>query len=410
MVDDACDFIGNPDLYGLGIRLGVYLQWLSSQIAVHFRIEGSTELSEAYLIFSLALAIGVLVLTFGQETDNRPHPVEILIMLYMIFGGLFSVRGYVKGRGVFAPVEWWRASLGLATIEVMAIYASWFWITGAKGAYFTQTDCGTVAFLFTKIPAGKFWQVSIFFACISVYLAVVLPPFLLIEYHEYVEAFVRSKVHPIKPQTKKKALELVNTKCQRILADLIEDEYELSESCAATARLEDITYTYLAIRTDAHKSLHIIRLYPPLTSLWTRGLHDRLRSISLNKRDIAAALEPEDARSRATTVTAYIRASFTDLHTFVTFRGSSEFNKLMATGLGCFLSGVYTMLAIELTIAWNQISGTYVIQSTGQLIPFVISIIGLAKVAQNIRFEFQVSQSGSTNTKIKLIAEVATPT
>ena len=33
---DICGFDGNPDLYGLGIRLGVYFQLFSSSLANHY--------------------------------------------------------------------------------------------------------------------------------------------------------------------------------------------------------------------------------------------------------------------------------------------------------------------------------------------------------------------------------------
>jgi hypothetical protein len=36
---DVCIVAGNPDLYGLGIRLGVYTQLLSSVLANHYHDE-----------------------------------------------------------------------------------------------------------------------------------------------------------------------------------------------------------------------------------------------------------------------------------------------------------------------------------------------------------------------------------
>ena len=51
---------------------------------------------------------------------------------------------------------------------------------------------------------------------------------------------------------------------------------------------------------------------------------------------------------------------------------------------------IYTILAIELTIVWNGIGGIYDIQTTGQLIPFVIGTIGLFRTLYNVNFEFKV--------------------
>jgi hypothetical protein len=44
------------------------------------------------------------------------------------------------------------------------------------------------------------------------------------------------------------------------------------------------------------------------------------------------------------------------------------------------LSLIYSVLGIELTLYWNHIRDVYTINTTGQLIPFVIGLAGLAKV------------------------------
>ena len=56
-----CDsgFVGNSDIYGLGVRSGLYLQWVSSLLANHLLREESTALMRSYLIFHIALCIAV---------------------------------------------------------------------------------------------------------------------------------------------------------------------------------------------------------------------------------------------------------------------------------------------------------------------------------------------------------------
>jgi hypothetical protein len=41
---------------------------------------------------------------------------------------------------------------------------------------------------------------------------------------------------------------------------------------------------------------------------------------------------------------------------------------------------VYSVIGIEMTLYWNSIRDVYTINTTGQLIPFVIGLVGLAKV------------------------------
>lgn len=38
---------------------------------------------------------------------------------------------------------------------------------------------------------------------------------------------------------------------------------------------------------------------------------------------------------------------------------------------------MYTALAVELTLAWNNVTNVYILGSTGQLIPFVVGVLGL---------------------------------
>lgn len=39
----------------------------------------------------------------------------------------------------------------------------------------------------------------------------------------------------------------------------------------------------------------------------------------------------------------------------------------------------YTILAVELTLAWNRIEGVYEVNSTGQFIPLLIGLLGLGR-------------------------------
>ena len=48
---DDCGFTGNPDPYGLGIRLGVYFQWISAFIIYRWYSKGGKEPAGDYLVF-----------------------------------------------------------------------------------------------------------------------------------------------------------------------------------------------------------------------------------------------------------------------------------------------------------------------------------------------------------------------
>ena len=45
---------------------------------------------------------------------------------------------------------------------------------------------------------------------------------------------------------------------------------------------------------------------------------------------------------------------------------------------------IWTIITVELTLVYNSISGVYTIESTGQLIPFIIGIVGVGKTVDSI--------------------------
>ena len=81
-------FSGNPDLYGLGIRLGIYLQWISSLLTNSLLPEGVSDSLDTNSIFLFAVFIAIAAATNASE---GLRPVEAFIMLQLCFGYLLSV-------------------------------------------------------------------------------------------------------------------------------------------------------------------------------------------------------------------------------------------------------------------------------------------------------------------------------
>ncbi|KAL4875153.1 hypothetical protein BJY04DRAFT_224350 [Aspergillus karnatakaensis] len=165
---EPCGFPGNSDLYGLGIRVGIYIQWISALVSSYFHLDDTNLLRFNYFAFSLAVMSSLLVLTFQGDA----HTIEIIIMLYMFFGGLYSISPTsARGRQPATPLSK-RLILGPVTGFIMLIYSSWFWISGRDSDRFVVTPCGNSIFLFARISPRHFGRVSIFFAVLSILLAV----------------------------------------------------------------------------------------------------------------------------------------------------------------------------------------------------------------------------------------------
>ena len=79
-------FVGNSDIYGLGVRLGIYLQWLSCLLANHTLPDTRSALAQAYMIFLIAICAAIVVMSV-QSTCT--FAIEIVILYYMFFGGFF---------------------------------------------------------------------------------------------------------------------------------------------------------------------------------------------------------------------------------------------------------------------------------------------------------------------------------
>jgi hypothetical protein len=164
-------FVGNSDFYGLGIRLGIYLQWLASLIANPLLKSERDSMAGAYLTFSLALAVAVLLLAFQHECA---FTAEIIIVLNIFWGGTLLVM--VPFVQLLADVR--TTGLGLALIPLilsMLPVSAWFWLRLALhgDADFLQTPGGTSFFLLARVGPSDLRVASCFVAVICLILCVI---------------------------------------------------------------------------------------------------------------------------------------------------------------------------------------------------------------------------------------------
>jgi len=173
-MSEPCPFTGNADLYGAGIRYGIYMQWVSAQLAVWRALKDANELIDAYLILSAALMAALVALT----ASSGLRVTEAVIMLHLFFGGLVCVPDHIFPRrkhrgGDPTRPRTWRTILSLSVWTLFAGYSAWFWILGRSSYIFTDRNCGTVIFLFARISPGNFSMLSYMFAVISMILLLI---------------------------------------------------------------------------------------------------------------------------------------------------------------------------------------------------------------------------------------------
>lgn len=82
-----CTFSGNADMYGLGIRLGYYLQWYGGMLATLLAPDevGNARISLGFFISATFLALII------QTVQHQLYSIEIYIILLLTFGAYISL-------------------------------------------------------------------------------------------------------------------------------------------------------------------------------------------------------------------------------------------------------------------------------------------------------------------------------
>lgn len=204
---DRCRFAGDSDLYGLGIRIGVYAQLLSTLITNHFLPAAMAGNSTANLIFLWALLLAVarsasqtttffaveafvilqlILMFFFAGTTGLPFvaaefatafldghiPVAVLRRLaeQESLGGLHLSRYLSQLGQAYTDTTPLRASFQ----RVLAVAASalnfWFWVAGVRGLKRAPPGCPTYVFLFAPVEVAEPVR-AVFILLSSVYLA-----------------------------------------------------------------------------------------------------------------------------------------------------------------------------------------------------------------------------------------------
>ncbi|KAH7239553.1 hypothetical protein BKA59DRAFT_484661 [Fusarium tricinctum] len=160
-----CEVPGNGDLYGLGIRVGFYAQWLSTLIVKLF----VREEIPAYRAVNLLLQLAVIVCLVFMSARRTIHSPEVMIDFWLLVGSPSSLQwGLIKRSGIVARLS------RVALYAALSAYGCWFWFGGVD--MLPQMPCESLVFLGgTNMDGwfrwlGKIVSVGGLVACVCVFV------------------------------------------------------------------------------------------------------------------------------------------------------------------------------------------------------------------------------------------------
>ncbi|KAK0641781.1 hypothetical protein B0T16DRAFT_516257 [Cercophora newfieldiana] len=178
-----CGFDGNSDIYGMGVRFGIYLQWATSIIAEHLHEPAIQSTRGANTTYQLAMLAGLILITTARDAETKA--IEGYITLFLCFASAWiaSLQSSSAARSAFDRARgFWGSGgggeddgggdqrytrgsgidgrggdllLGTATCA----YGIWFLFIGLDRL--PRTDCPEIVFFFSKAdPFGWFRVLS----------------------------------------------------------------------------------------------------------------------------------------------------------------------------------------------------------------------------------------------------------
>lgn len=201
MNQSYCPLTGNTDMYGFGIRLGFYLQWVAGALAALLMVKPDVAgIRSALFGFSLATFIAVIYRAAKFQSDTAM--LDIYISLLLCFGFFYFIlpqsvwRLYLWARKI--PGDETKRTVLIASPEfdvlqmslLLAVTAMkiWFWATMIARSRQSH-DCPRYGFLF--YPYFRLDSLSIGMPNIIIDLIMVFP--LVYELMEAVKRYFQDR-------------------------------------------------------------------------------------------------------------------------------------------------------------------------------------------------------------------------
>lgn len=127
-----CTTLLASDLYGLGVRLGIYFQWLSAWIANTFVPEMIADGLDANAMWLAALLLSILHSTLGKQMTLMDGLVQIWLCAGTV-GSVLSIWGYrtaiyrAEGMNAISKFGGFGTHLRIVLTAATAMFCIWYW-------------------------------------------------------------------------------------------------------------------------------------------------------------------------------------------------------------------------------------------------------------------------------------------
>ncbi|OTB01056.1 hypothetical protein M426DRAFT_26041 [Hypoxylon sp. CI-4A] len=165
----GCEVIqGNPDFYGLGIRISVYLQWVTTWINFVVDPQSAQAAYDINSVFVFALLVATMIATLAEEPTIQP--VETHIMLQFVLGFFVTTLSTFGLRYPASSSEQLPVCMLVAT-------NIWLWFASQSNYRLAGQTCDP-PFIFTFSKQQLSGPIVNFCKAVSIIIAVVVyPPF-----------------------------------------------------------------------------------------------------------------------------------------------------------------------------------------------------------------------------------------
>ncbi|KAK3386010.1 hypothetical protein B0H63DRAFT_190581 [Podospora didyma] len=144
-----CSFKGNPDLYGLGLRLAFYITCATGSIASIF-----LDKQFKYLIdSSVAFCLATLFVLVRETVAGTLYASEASLFFWLVIIQVLAVLNF-KRAIIASPLGY---MINLLLMVGFLVYASWFWNTGIDRLPRVGDGCTEYGFYFFKFDVRSFW-------------------------------------------------------------------------------------------------------------------------------------------------------------------------------------------------------------------------------------------------------------